>query len=228
MTAEPSLLIDEPADSVLATLILAHGAGAPMDSPFMTTMAQLLAACGFRVVRFEFPYMQRRRVEGVRQPPNREPMLLDAWRAVYNVITQRFPEPTLIGGKSMGGRMATLVADELNCSGLVCLGFPAHPPGKPEALRTAALESITIPTLSVQGERDRLGSRAELERVDLSLRKGWSPQVQWLWLPDGDHDLKPRKLSGLTHAENLDAAADGVVRWWRKIANDKMESACPT
>lgn len=223
MTAGPSLLVDEPAGKILATLILAHGAGAPMDSPFMTTMTELLAARGLRVVRFEFPYMHRRRVEGVRQPPNRQPMLLDSWREVYRVVAQRFAEPTLIGGKSMGGRMATLVADELSCAGLVCLGYPAHPPGKPQTLRTAALESISVPTLIVQGERDPLGRRDEWERRDASGSKVWSPQVEWWWSPDGDHDLKPRKASGLTHEENLIAAADGVVQWWQRRQEDRPE-----
>lgn len=215
MSTDLELLVDEPVGHVSATVVLAHGAGAPMDSPFMSTMAQLLTARGFRVVRFEFPYMRRRRVEGVRQPPNRQPMLLDHWREVYRVAAQRFAEPTLIGGKSMGGRMAALVANELCCSGLVCLGFPAHPAGKPGMLRTEVLKSIVVPTLIVQGERDPLGRRDELESQDG--KNAWSSELTWLWSVDGDHDLKPRKASGLTHEDNLVAAADGVAQWWHKI-----------
>lgn len=204
--------VDEPAAPATATLILAHGAGAPMDSPFMTEVAGLLASRGLRVVRFEFPYMQRRRTEGVRQPPNRQPVLLDHWRAVYAEVTQRFADPVLIGGKSMGGRMATLVADELGCAGVVCLGYPACPPGKPQSRRIAALETARTATLILQGERDPFGRRDELSGHP------WSPQVTWCWLPDGDHDLKPRKASGRSHADNLVAAADEVAQWWQRLS----------
>ncbi len=201
-------LVDEPAGKAAATLVLAHGAGAPMDSPFMSEMASLLAARDFRVVRFEFAYMQRRRAEGGKRPPDRQPALLDRWREVYAEVVQQFGAPVLIGGKSMGGRMATLVADELDCAGVVCLGYPAHAPGKPEALRIAALEATAVPTLLLQGERDSFGTRAELEGLALS------PQVRWVWLPDGNHDLKPRKASGLTHSDNLTAAANATAEWW--------------
>lgn len=211
-TPTESLLIDEPTAEVAATPILAHGAGAPMDSPFMTTMAALLAARGVRVVRFEFPYMRRRRIEGVRQPPNRQPVLLDSWRAVYAAVSQRFAGPVLVGGKSMGGRMATLVAEELGCAGVVCLGYPAHPPGKPDNLRIAALETTVVPTLIVQGERDPFGRRDELAGRD------WSAQVEWCWASDGDHDLKPRKASGRTHEDNLVMAADATAQWWQRLS----------
>lgn len=206
-----NLLVDDPHGTVLATLVLAHGAGAPMDSPFMSDMAELLAKRHFRVVRFEFPYMRRRREEGGRRPPDRQPVLLDCWREVYADVSSRFDGPVLIGGKSMGGRMATLVADELRCAGVLCLGYPAHAPGKPQALRVAALEETGIPTVLLQGERDPFGTREEL--ADLRL----SPQVEWSWLPDGNHDLKPRKASGLTHRDNLVAAADAAAQWWQQI-----------
>lgn len=210
MTSTEFLLIDEPSADASATLILAHGAGAPMDSPFMATMAKLLAARGIRVVRFEFPYMRRRRTEGVRQPPNRQPVLLDSWREVYAAVTRRFAGPVLVGGKSMGGRMATLIAEELGCAGVVCLGYPAHPPGKPDSLRIAALETAAVPTLIVQGERDPFGRRDEMAG------RQWSEQVEWCWADDGDHDLKPRKASGRTHEDNLALAADAVVQWWQR------------
>lgn len=109
--------------------------------------------------------------------------------------------PIYIGGKSMGGRMASLVADELGVAGLICLGYPFHPPGKPDKLRTAHLAGLQTPTLICQGERDTFGQRAEVAGYDLS------SAINFEWLPDGDHSFKPRKRSGFTEADNLAAAA---------------------
>ena len=102
------------------TVALAHSAGAPMDSPFMAAFAEGLAAEGFRAARFEFPYMVRRRETGTRKPPDRGPVLLDTWAAV---IRELGPENLVIGGKSMGGRIASQVADEVKAKGLICLGI---------------------------------------------------------------------------------------------------------
>ena len=121
-------LIGGPAEAKLA-IVLAHGAGAPMDSPFMNAIATGLAAGGFRVVRFEFPYMRARREGGKRGAPDREPLLLQAWRDAINDLG--VGTPPVIGGKSLGGRTASMVADEMGVRGLVCLGYPFHPPGKP-------------------------------------------------------------------------------------------------
>ena len=106
----------------------------------------------------------------------------------------------LIGGKSMGGRIATMVADEMNVAGLVCLGYPFHPPGKPEKTRTEHLKEIKTPTLILQGERDALGTREDVADYELSKR------IQMVWLPDGDHSFKPRKKSGITLEENMQKA----------------------
>src|SRR5712691_2037708 len=142
-------LTDGP-DDAQQTLVLAHGAGGAMDSTFLNIIARGLAARGMRVVRFEFPYMARRREGEKRGAPDREPVLLDAWR---NVVRELGTD-VAIGGKSMGGRMASMVADELGVRGLVCLGYPFHPPGKPQQLRTKHLAALRTPTLIVQGERD--------------------------------------------------------------------------
>ena len=120
------------------TLVLAHGAGAPMDSPFMEVMATRVAAAGWRVARFEFPYMARRREDGKRRPPDRESVLLQTWVTVIDALGA---EHLVVGGKSLGGRMASMVADEAQVRGLVCLGYPFHPPGRPERTRTAHLET---------------------------------------------------------------------------------------
>ncbi|MYA54490.1 MAG: hypothetical protein F4X89_13585, partial [Dehalococcoidia bacterium] len=113
----------------------------------------------------------------------------------------------VIGGKSMGGRIASMVAEEAGVAGVVCFGYPFHPPGKPERLRTAHLEAIATPVLILQGERDTFGRREEVAGYALS------EQVRVHWLADGDHGLKPRKASGRTEAENLEEAAREAARF---------------
>ncbi|SLN11962.1 alpha/beta family hydrolase [Oceanibacterium hippocampi] len=196
-----AILFDGPKDAPF-TLVLAHGAGAPMDSPFMAAVAQGLGARGRRVARFEFPYMVERRASGRKKPPDRQPVLLECWRAI--VAELGGGSGLVIGGKSMGGRMASLVADECGVRGLVCLGYPFHPPGKPEKLRTAHLETLRTPALIVQGERDSFGGRADVEGYALS------PAIRFTWMTDGDHGFRPRKASGLTEADNLAAAIEAV------------------
>lgn len=198
------LLEDGPADAPL-TIVLAHGAGAAMDTPFMTTIAEALAGHGWRVVRFEFPYMAGRRTGGSRRPPDRQPVLLDTWRAVIADLGD--PARLVIGGKSMGGRMASLIADEAGVAGLVCLGYPFHPPGKPDRLRTEHLETLRTPTLICQGTRDTMGGRDLVNGLTLS------PAIRVAWAEDGDHSLKPRKASGRTEVQNLKEAAEAMNRF---------------
>ena len=200
------LLWTGPADST-RVLVLAHGAGAPMDSGWLNDMAALLGDRGVRVARFEFAYMAARR-DGVRRPNPRAEAVLDEYRAVVEQVRAETGVVPSIGGKSFGGRVASMIADDLHADGgirsLVCLGYPFHPMGKPEQLRTAHLAGLVTPTLICQGERDIMGSRAEV------LGYALSPAIRIEWAPDGDHDLKPRKASGHTLAENLAAAADAV------------------
>ncbi len=186
-------------------LVLTHGAGAPMDSPFMEKLAELLAEQGIGVIRFEFPYMQERRENGKKRPPNKQDVLLDTWREVIDALGD--PEALYIGGKSMGGRMASLIADEQAVAGLVCLGYPFHPQGKPEKLRTEHLAGLQTPTLIVQGTRDKLGSQAEVETYELL------SAIDVLWLEDGDHDLKPQVKSGFTHDEHLQRTAEKITEF---------------
>lgn len=191
-------------------LVLAHGAGAPMDSPWMDELCALLGERGVRVARFEFAYMAARR-QGVRRPAPRAESVLDEYRAVVERLRRESDAVPVIGGKSFGGRVASMIADELNAAGrirgLVCLGYPFHPMGKPEQLRTAHLAGLRTPTLVCQGERDVMGSREEVAGYALS------PAIEFAWAFDGDHDLKPRKASGHTLAGNLAAAADAVARF---------------
>lgn len=191
-------LINGPSNA-LRTIVLAHGAGAPMGSEFMAVIASGLAAHGIRVVRFEFLYMRERRLTGRKRPPDREPKLRVAW---LDVIDELKAEGIVIGGKSMGGRIASLIADEAGVAGLVCLGYPFHPTGKPDRLRVDHLRELTTPTLILQGERDAFGNRAEVTSYDLP------KTIRVEWLPDGDHGFKPRKASGLTQTENWAAAIE--------------------
>jgi predicted alpha/beta-hydrolase family hydrolase len=180
-----NFLIDGPDDA--PTLVLAHGAGGAMDTPWMNTVAGGIAAHGIRVVRFEFPYMAARRTGGKRGAPDRQPVLLQTWRDVVAELGN----DVVIGGKSMGGRMATMVADELHVRGVVVLGYPFHPPGQPEKLRTTHLETMTTPTLIVQGTRDPFGSAEEVPNYRIS------PTIRIEWKP-GQHSLSGRQLTETT------------------------------
>lgn len=196
------------------TVLLAHGAGAPMDSASMNAGAKALAEAGLAVARFEFPYMAARR-DGQRKPPPKAETLIGEYRAAVDALKAK--GPLLIGGKSMGGRVASMVADELHAvgkvAGLVCLGYPFHPPAKPQQLRTAHLETLKVPALIVQGTRDEFGTREEVSGYRLS------PAIELLWLEDGDHDLKPRKsVSGFSVADHLKTMAEAVAAFARRIS----------
>jgi len=179
-----------------------------MDSPFLEFFARQLAGRSIRVVRFEFPYMHARR-EGHRRPPDREPVLLATWREVVTDLGGG--GRLVIGGKSLGGRMASLVADELGARGLVCLGYPFHPPGKPDRLRVAHLEQLRTSALIVQGTRDALGSREDVEGYRLS------KAIRLHWIEDGDHSLKPRARSGRTERQNLEEAVEQVAAFVARL-----------
>jgi len=197
-------LCDGP-DAAAHTVVLAHGAGAQMDSPFMERMALGLSGRGLRVVRFEFPYMQRRRESGMRKPPDTAPKLVNAWREVIDRLGGG--SRLHIGGKSMGGRIASMIADEVGARGLVCLGYPFHPPGRPDRLRVAHLKDLQTSTLIVQGERDALGSREEIDGYELT------SSIRIAYLGDGDHSFKPRKSSGRTYDQNMDQAIAAVAEF---------------
>lgn len=199
-------LFDGPEDAHW-TLLLAHGAGQGMKSDFMTTMAQQLGAAGVRVARFEFAYMQRATASGRRHPPDRTPVLLENFTAaIEELVALGVPrQRLLIGGKSMGGRMASLIADAQQVAGLICLGYPFHPIGKLDKLRTVHLLEIRTPTLICQGERDAFGKRAEVVEYALS------DAVTMAWVPDGDHSFVPRKRAKHTEADNLALAVRFIV-----------------
>ncbi len=193
------VLVDGAAVSA-PTFLFAHGAGGAMDTLFMTAIARGIADRGVRVIRFEFPYMAARRAGKKTGAPDREPVLLDAWR---EMVAKYAPASQLvIGGKSLGGRMASMVADELGVAGVLCFGYPFHPPGQPQKLRTRHLESLATPALVIQGTRDPLGNESEVPRYRLS------QSITVEWLSDGDHSFKPRVRSGTTEQENLKHAVE--------------------
>jgi predicted alpha/beta-hydrolase family hydrolase len=186
-------LTDGPANA-RHTFAFAHGAGGAMDTPFMARVASGLAERGIRVVRFEFPYMAARRTGGRGGAPDRQPVLIDAWR---RVVDELGPERLAIGGKSLGGRIATMVADDAGVRAVVCFGYPFHPPGQPGKLRTQHLETLRTPALILQGTRDPFGGPDDVAGYNLS------PAIRVEWLADGDHSLKPRKSSGATEEQHL-------------------------
>ena len=209
-----SFLFDGP-EEARTTILLGHGAGAPMDSASMNATAKALATAGFRVARFEFGYMAARRT-GVRKPPPRAETLNPEYVAAVDDLGPT-TGPLIVGGKSMGGRVASMVADELSAAGriagLLCLGYPFHPPAKPTQLRTKHLADIKTPTLIVQGTRDEFGTQEEVPAYPLP------KAIEILWLPDGDHDLKPRKaISGFSTADHLKTMAGAASAWVARIA----------
>ena len=203
------MLFDGPVEAPF-TLALAHGAGAPMDSAFLTSVARAIARRGYRVARFEFPYMRARRSGGRRGAPDRESVLRQSW--LETIAALGGGDKLVIGGKSMGGRIATMVADEAGVRGLACLGYPFHPPGKPERLRTAHLAELRTPTLIVQGERDPFGTREDVANYRLS------PSIEVVWMAGGDHSFKPPARSGQTEAGNLELAIAAVAGFLDRLS----------
>ena len=187
------------------TIVLAHGYGVGTHSPFMTAFADGLADCGFGVVRFEFPYMSEITRSGRRRPPNREPILVQSWHAILHQFSTR---KLIIGGKSLGGRIASLVADEVSVDGFVCLSYSFHPPGQTTtAKRTKHLAELRTPTLICQGARDPFGAVADVESYTLS------PSITLHWLEDGDHNFQPRKSSGTTEEANWRSAINAIANF---------------
>lgn len=220
----PNFLTTAPAEA-RCHLLLAHGAGAAMTSPFLEQIAGLVAAEGVAVHRFEFQYMAARRSGASRRPPPAIVTLIPEYEAAVAALRSGVPRgaPLIIGGKSMGGRVASLAAGRLHATGeiagLVAIGYPFHPPGKPERLRTAHLEDLACPTLIVQGERDPLGSREDVESYSLSASIGF------VWVGGGDHDLKPARRTGQSYAEALAVAATAIADFCRSVSRPQTSTA---
>ena len=177
-----------PSDRAIAALVLGHGAGSGQTSGFMVEAGRQLSARAIVVATFDFPY-----IAAGRKSPDKAPVLEEAWRAA--IAEARADEvfrslPLFIGGKSMGGRIASHVAAQgvEGVSGLVFLGYPLHPPGRPQQRRDAHLPSIAQPMLFVQGSRDEFGTAGEIRELLPRL----NPHAQLFEVADGDHSFKVR------------------------------------
>ncbi|UPR57509.1 alpha/beta fold hydrolase [Vibrio sp. ED004] len=194
------------------TFIFAHGAGAGMDHEFMQSVAKGLAFKGIRVIRFNFPYMIKRAEDGKRRPPDRAPKLLEAYQ---EIIEQCDADKLVIGGKSMGGRMASHLSEVDKVAAMACLGFPFHPPGKPDKYKGEHLAELTKPCLILQGERDTFGKREEFADFNLS------DSIRVEFIPDGDHSFKPRKSSGYTEQQNIALTVEKLSVFIKEVLNEK-------
>lgn len=182
-----------------AVFIFAHGAGADSSSEFMQSIASLISHRDIEVVLFDFPYMQKRQQTGKKSPPDRMPKLIEAYK--NQILEHAKGRKVFIGGKSMGGRVASMIADENDVNGLICMGYPFHPPGKPDNLRTEHLQHLETPALILQGTRDPFGKPEEVAGYNLSAN------IKVEWLEDGNHSLETLKRSEVSTEESWQMAA---------------------
>ena len=202
-------LWNRPETPPVATLLLAHGAGAAMDSTFMNKLAAALASQGIAAARFEFAYMAGRRTGGPKKPPPRADKLIAEFQTALQSVLSQSDGTLLIGGKSMGGRVAAMLAGGGSlpgrAKGVACFGYPFHPTGKADAeWRLQPLQDAKRPVLVLQGDRDPFGSKAELDEVTLPAH------VSLTYLEDGNHDFGPRGKSPATLDGNIKLAAEAV------------------
>lgn len=193
-----------------SVLVLAHGAGAGMDHPFMEQAAAGLAARGLTVVRFNFHY-----IEAGRKAPDRQPVLEETYEAVVTQVRDDLsPGRLFLGGKSMGGRIASyLPARGVGCDGLIFLGYPLHPPGRPDRIRDQHLYDLAVPILFVEGTRDPFCPLETLGRVTAGLRG----PVEVAVIDDGDHSFRVRKSSGRDNAAAVTEVIEAVSLWAHRI-----------
>jgi len=207
-------LVNSPESEPKGIFLLAHGAGKGMANPFMETVANAITEAGVRVVRFHFPYMEEMIRTGCKIKPNGGRILRQSFSELIDHCKniEKCPGRNLIiGGKSMGGRIASMIADENQVAGVICLGYPFHPPRKPGYWRIEHLKTIRTPTLICQGERDPFGNREEVQ-----LRK-LSESVEFKWIVDGDNNFRPRKSSGQTEDVNMQEAIQACIGFINRI-----------
>ena len=204
--------------SRIGTILFAHGAGMPMDHSFMQIFSTLLVDNGFQVIRFEFPHMQHRRASGKQTFPDKLNLLQDSFRHAASKLraeSNDSTKPFFLLGKSLGGRVATMIADDLIYSlplaGVFVLGYPFHPILRPHKLRIEHLQGTKAKVVVFQGERDKFGSHQEVCPLALS------PNIAIHWFEDADHDLKPRVKSGFSHTQHLSRAASLIAQHAREL-----------
>ena len=213
-SATTTALVYTSSQSAAATLILGHGAGAGQRSAFMVNMARALAGLGIDAVTFNFPY-----TEHGRRIPDRAPILESCYRSVIDAVRSHVPSARarlFIGGKSMGGRIATQVAaadPQLSLAGLVLLGYPLHPPGRPDQRRDKHLPAIKRPMLFVQGSRDAFGLPAELSPILATLE----PEPTLHIVQGGDHSFKVSS-SQVKQAAVITEVEHTIVDWINRSA----------
>ncbi|MGP4842662.1 alpha/beta family hydrolase [Marinobacter sp. 1Y8] len=213
-----------PEGRAIATIIFAHGAGAPMDSDFMALMAEQLALAGINVIRFEFGYMQQRRLDGKRRPPPKAEKLIGEFQNVVATVSGMDANlPLFIGGKSLGGRIASLLAADINTigggvAGCFCAGYPFHPPGNPDRWRTEHFSKLAMPVRIAQGTRDPFGKHDEVTH-HLAEQALVSPPLTVAWLESGEHDFKPTKASGYVQKDLIESAAKEAASWMRMVSH---------
>ncbi|MFQ6371236.1 alpha/beta fold hydrolase [Shewanella sp. YIC-542] len=204
--------VDKSPTAANTLVLFAHGAGADMDHAFMAAVAAGMASADVTVVRFNFPYMQKRQLDGKRRPPDRAPALIADFKQQLQQVIARFqPQQLFLMGKSMGGRMALMLAtDPLPevVRGVICLGYPFLPRGKNEP-RLQPLVDCSLPVAIFQGERDSFGNRQQLQQWPLP------PGVQVHIVCDGDHSFKPRKSARVSLDDNLSSVIDGSLSFIR-------------
>ncbi len=223
--------INESGRLTKGMVVLAHGSGISMDHEYMNNLSKLLNESGLKVVRFEFPFMAKRRLTGKKGFPDKMPVLLAAYLAAIKevlVSPENHRLPLYLAGKSLGGRVATLIADflhpmtnrsqlgsafaelsitsEITVKGVFVYGYPFHSIKKPELLRIEHLHKIATDVYIFQGSRDKLGTRDEVLNYPLGKR------VKIQWFEDADHDLKPRVKSGYTQEQYLKISAQAVSK----------------
>ena len=213
--------IENNVEKPIAQIIFAHGAGADMYHEFMEQITALFNKANINVLRFNFPYMDKRIALGKRYPPDRMPKLIDCYNEViqyFIAINNKHNLPLFIGGKSMGSRVAASLVGEYEISkyiqGVFCLGYPFHPPKKSEKLRLEPLQNTRKPILIAQGERDTLGSEIEISDYEIS------SLCQCFFLADGDHSLKPRVKSGFTHQQHMESAVHAIALFIQENMNN--------
>ncbi len=188
-----------------AQFIFAHGAGAGMESDFMQQLTSYMQELGVSVGLFDFEYMQQAKLLGKKRPPQRANKLIPYYS---EVVSNALPNlPLFVGGKSMGGRMATLLACDEKFKGCIAFGYPFHPVGKPDKLRTEHLSDLTCPLFIIQGERDTFGNKTEVLSYNLC------DNTQLCWIEDGDHSLVPRKSANVDKQTNWQTAAQRAVQF---------------